>query len=43
MFEFIYSENGKFFRTITDIVGKILFTEEISEAEYTAAKEGEKK
>ena len=42
MFEFIYPENGKFFQTITDMIGKILFPEEISEAEYLAAKEGER-
>ena len=34
MNEFIYSENGKYYRELTDLIGNFLYKEEIAEEEY---------
>ncbi len=39
MQEFIWSENGKYFRALTDLTGKILVKEEITKREYNSYKE----
>lgn len=38
MQEFIWSENGKYFRAFTDLIGKVIECEEITEAEYNSYK-----
>lgn len=39
MLEYIYSENGKYYKEITDLIGNFISKEEISEQEYIKAKE----
>ena len=34
MQEYIYKENGKYYRELTDICGRSIYREEITEAEY---------
>ena len=34
MHEFIWKENKKFYRAVTDLIGTIVLQEEISEQEY---------
>lgn len=38
MQEYIYSENCKYYRELTDICGKSLYREEITKAEYLSYK-----
>lgn len=42
MFEYIWTENGKYYRALTDLTGKIVSRKEISAGEYQQIKEGEK-
>ena len=39
MREFIYQENGKYYRTLTDLLGKVVYKEKISKEEYLKIKE----
>ena len=38
MQEFIWSEDGRYFRAFTDLTGKVIEREEITEAEYNSYK-----
>lgn len=38
MNEFIYSENGKYYRELTDLIGNSLYKEEIAKEEYLSYK-----
>lgn len=38
MKEWIYQENGKFYRELTDLIGTSVLKEEISEEEYLSYK-----
>lgn len=40
MREYIYKENGKYYRELTDLIGVSVFKEEISEEEYASYKNG---
>lgn len=40
MYEYIYSDNGKYYRELTDLTGKSCYKEEISAEEYQHYKEG---
>ena len=39
MREFIYQENGKYYRALTDFLGQVIHKEEISKEEYLKVKE----
>ena len=39
MREFIYQENGKCYRALTDFLGKVVYKEKISKEEYLKIKE----
>ena len=39
MQEFIYQDNGRYYRELTDLVGKSVYKEEITEHEYNSYKE----
>lgn len=38
MKEYIYNDNGKYYRELTDLTGKSFYKEEISETEYLSYK-----
>lgn len=38
MKEYIYKDNGKYYREMTDLTGKSILKEEISESEYLSYK-----
>jgi hypothetical protein len=38
MLEYIYKDNGRYYRELTDLVGKPVFKEEITEQEYNSYK-----
>jgi hypothetical protein len=38
MQEFIYQDNGKYYRELTDLIGITVFKEEITEQEYYSYK-----
>lgn len=38
MYEFIYQDNGKYYRELTDLIGKSFLKEEITEQEYNSYK-----
>ena len=39
MREFIYCHHGKYYRTLTDLLGKVVYMQEISKEEYLKIKE----
>lgn len=39
MREFIYQENGKYYRALTDFIGKVIHKKEISKKEYLKIRE----
>lgn len=38
MHEFVWQEDGKYYRALTDLIGTIVLQEEISEREYNTYK-----
>ena len=38
MHEFIYQDNGKYYREVTDLIGTFISKEEITKAEYNSYK-----